>query len=178
MEWSDLQSWVGLAVILGVAVTLWSALSRRHSSKTGLRLQRRPQVREFEVRFNEACAPLAQRGFVPPMTHPELAALDDVVYEAKDWGAARWAEPIFSIMCDSSAAAVDHQLEQLLPPGPHGLKRYYRFQVRLDTGSDDMDDASSTNLRVLKLLGQDMLLRNRSRLRILAQHQAEYAELG
>jgi hypothetical protein len=73
---------------------------------------------------------------------------------------------------------VDHQLEQLLPPGPHGLKRYYRFQVRLDTGSDDMDDASSTNLRVLKLLGQDMLLRNRSRLRILAQHLAEYAELG
>lgn len=98
--------------------------------------------------------------------------------EAKDWGAARWAQPIFSIMCDSSAAAVDHQLEQLLPPGPHGLKRYYRFQVRLDTGSDDMDDASSTNLRVLKLVGQDMLLRNRSRLRILAQHLAEYAELG
>ena len=64
---------------------------------------------------------------------------------AKDWGAARWAEPIFSIMCDSSASAVDHQLEQLLPPGPHGLKRYYRFQVRLDTGSDDMDDASGTN---------------------------------
>ena len=98
--------------------------------------------------------------------------------EAKDWGAARWAEPIFSIMCDSSAAAVDHQLEQLLPPGPHGLKRYYRFQVRLDTGSDDMDDASGTNLRVLKLVGEDMLLRNRSRLRTLAQHLAEYAELG
>ncbi len=98
--------------------------------------------------------------------------------EAKDWGAARWAQPIFSIMCDASAAAVDHQLEQILPVGPHGLRRYYRFQVRLDTGNDDMDDASGTNLRVLKLVGEDMLLRNRARLRTLAQHLAEYAELS
>lgn len=98
--------------------------------------------------------------------------------EAKDWGAARWAEPIFSIMCDASAAAVDHQLERILPPGPHGLRRYYRLQVRLDTGSDDMDDASSTNVRVLKLVGEDMLLRNRARLRTLSQHLADYAELG
>ncbi len=98
--------------------------------------------------------------------------------DAKDWGAARWAEPIFSIMCDSSASAVDYQLEQLLPRGSHGLRRYYRFQVRLDTGNDDMDDASGTNLRVLKLLGEDMLLRNRSRLRTLSQHLVEYAELS
>ncbi len=64
-------------------------------------------------------------------------------------------------------------MEQILPPGPRGLKRYYRFQVRLDTGSDDMDDASATNMRVLKLLGEDMLLRNRSQLHTLAQHLAE-----
>jgi predicted acylesterase/phospholipase RssA len=93
--------------------------------------------------------------------------------DVKDWGAARWAQPIFTVMCDASASAVDHQLEQILPPGPHGLRRYYRFQVRLDTGSDDMDDASGTNIRVLKLLGEDMLLRNRSRLRTLAQHLVE-----
>ena len=93
--------------------------------------------------------------------------------DVKDWGAARWAQPIFSIMCDASAAAVDHQLKQILPPGPHGLRRYYRFQLRLDTGNDDMDDASGTNMRVLKLLGEDMLLRNRSRLRTLSQHLAE-----
>jgi patatin-like phospholipase/acyl hydrolase len=92
--------------------------------------------------------------------------------EVRDWGAARWAQPIFSVICDASAAATDHQMEQILPPGPHGLRRYYRFQVRLDTGSDDMDDASSTNIRVLKLLGEDMLLRNRARLRTLAQHLA------
>ena len=79
-------------------------------------------------------------------------------------------------MCDASAEAVDHQLNEILQPGPHGLKRYYRFQVRLDTGNDDMDDASGTNLRVLKLVGEDMLLRNRSRLRTLAQHLVEYAE--
>ncbi len=96
-------------------------------------------------------------------------AYDDV----KDWGAARWAQPVFLVMCDASASAVDHQLEQMLPPGAHGLRRYYRFQVRLDTGSDDMGDASSTNIRALKLLGEDMLLRNRSQLHTLAQHLAE-----
>jgi predicted acylesterase/phospholipase RssA len=87
--------------------------------------------------------------------------------EVKDWGAARWAQPAFALMCDGICDVVDHQLQQLLPDVEAG-KQYYRFQARLDVGNDDMDDASNTNIRVLKLLAEDMLQANRAVLRSLA----------
>jgi predicted acylesterase/phospholipase RssA len=88
--------------------------------------------------------------------------------EVKDWGAARWAQPAFALMCDGICDVVDHQLQQLLPETQDGLRQYYRFQARLDVGNDDMDDASNTNIRVLKLLAEDMLQANRAVLRSLA----------
>jgi predicted acylesterase/phospholipase RssA len=88
--------------------------------------------------------------------------------EVKDWGAARWAQPAFALMCDGICDVVDHQLQQLLPETGDGMRQYYRFQARLDVGNDDMDDASNTNIRVLKLLAEDMLQANRAVLRSLA----------
>jgi predicted acylesterase/phospholipase RssA len=88
--------------------------------------------------------------------------------EVKDWGAARWAQPAFALMCDGICDVVDHQLQQLLPETGEGQRQYYRFQARLDVGNDDMDDASNTNIRVLKLLAEDMLQANRAVLRSLA----------
>jgi predicted acylesterase/phospholipase RssA len=88
--------------------------------------------------------------------------------EVKDWGAARWAQPAFALMCDGICDVVDHQLQQLLPETHDGARQYYRFQARLDVGNDDMDDASNTNIRVLKLLAEDMLQANRAVLRTLA----------
>jgi predicted acylesterase/phospholipase RssA len=88
--------------------------------------------------------------------------------EVKDWGAARWAQPAFALMCDGICDVVDHQLQQLLPDTEDGQRQYYRFQARLDVGNDDMDDASNTNIRVLKLLAEDMLQANRAVLRSLA----------
>jgi predicted acylesterase/phospholipase RssA len=88
--------------------------------------------------------------------------------EVKDWGAARWAQPAFALMCDGICDVVDHQLVQLLPDLPDGQRQYYRFQARLDVGNDDMDDASNTNIRVLKLLAEDLLQANRMVLRGLA----------
>lgn len=96
--------------------------------------------------------------------------------DVKDWGAARWAQPVFSVMCDGQATSVNHQLQQLLPPAAHGRKQYYRFQARLEVGNDDMDDASNGNIRILKLLAEDMLQANRSQLRTLCEHLVEYAE--
>jgi hypothetical protein len=63
---------------------------------------------------------------------------------------------------------VDHQLQEILPEDEEGRRQYYRFQARLDVGNDDMDDASNTNIRVLKLLAEDMLQANRAVLRSLA----------
>jgi hypothetical protein len=87
--------------------------------------------------------------------------------EVKEWGAARWAQPVFALMCDGLCDVVDHQLQELLPEAEAG-RQYYRFQARLDVGNDDMDDASNTNLRVLKLLAEDMLQANRAVLRTLS----------
>lgn len=96
--------------------------------------------------------------------------------EVKEWGAARWAQPVFSLMCDGVSDVVHYQLDHLLRPGLHGLRRYYRFQARLEVGNDDMDDASNTNIRMLKLVAEDMLQQNRSTLRTLCERLARYAE--
>ena len=88
--------------------------------------------------------------------------------EVKDWGAARWAQPAFALMCDGICDVVDHQLQEILPEARDGQRQYYRFQARLDVGNDDMDDASNTNIRVLRLLAEDMLQANRAVLRNLA----------
>ncbi len=95
--------------------------------------------------------------------------------EVKDWGAARWAQPVFALMSDGLCDVVHYQLQQLLPDLPGGEKQYYRFQVRLDVGNDDMDDASNTNIRVLKLLGEDLLQANRADLRQLAERLSAHA---
>jgi predicted acylesterase/phospholipase RssA len=95
--------------------------------------------------------------------------------EVKDWGAARWAQPAFALMCDGICDVVDHQLQQLLPETEGGLRQYYRLQARLDVGNDDMDDASNTNIRVLKLLAEDMLQANRAVLRNLADKLLMFA---
>jgi hypothetical protein len=95
--------------------------------------------------------------------------------DVKGWGAARWAQPTFALMCDGICDVVDYQLQQLLPTTPDGLRQYYRFQARLDVGNDDMDDASGTNIRVLKLLAEDMLQANRATMRSLSEQLLRWA---
>ena len=76
--------------------------------------------------------------------------------KAKDWGLAQWAHPILNIMFDGMSDTVDYQLRQLLRPH-EGNRRYFRFQTRLDSGNDDLDDASEKNIRDLKLESMEML---------------------
>ena len=77
--------------------------------------------------------------------------------EVKDWGAARWVQPLFSLMCDGDATIVDEQVRKILRPGADGRPRYYRFQARLESGSDDMDDASLDNIQKIRRLGEDLV---------------------
>jgi patatin-like phospholipase/acyl hydrolase len=63
----------------------------------------------------------------------------------RDWGAAQWARPILNIVIDGASEGVDLQLRQLLGP-----ERYFRFQVPLHHGNDDLDDVRPENLRELK----------------------------
>jgi hypothetical protein len=77
--------------------------------------------------------------------------------DVKGWGLARWAQPILSILLDGVSSTVDHQLRQLLPAAKDGLRRYWRFQVRLDEDTDSLDDTRPANLRALKLLAESTI---------------------
>ena len=87
--------------------------------------------------------------------------------DAKDWGLAMWAQPILNVVFDGVSDTVDYQLQELLPPRQDGSRRYYRFQIALDIGNDNLDDASQTNLYALKALAK----------RVISQHNDDLAEL-
>jgi patatin-like phospholipase/acyl hydrolase len=77
--------------------------------------------------------------------------------EAKGWGLAKWAQPILSVVFDGVSDTVDFQVKSLLELPSAKPNSYLRIQVPLHEGNDDMDDASRTNLKVLKLLAKDLI---------------------
>ena len=87
--------------------------------------------------------------------------------DAKDWGLAMWAQPILNVVFDGVSDTVDYQLQQVFPSAADGTRHYYRYQVTLEMGSDDMDDASQTNLFALKTLAK----------REISEHSAEIDRL-
>lgn len=76
--------------------------------------------------------------------------------ETKDWGLARWAQPILDVVFDGVSDTVDYQMRQLLTCEDK-IDRYFRLQTTLNIGNDDLDDASRTNIRVLKILAEDLI---------------------
>ncbi len=75
--------------------------------------------------------------------------------EANGWGLALWAQPLLGVIFDGVSSTVDYQLQQICRDRS-GVSRYYRFQTVLSQGSDDLDDATNTNIRTLRLLGEDI----------------------
>lgn len=82
---------------------------------------------------------------------------------AVGYGLVQWAPRVISIMMDGSGDTVRYQADQALPPG-----RHFRFQVTLDSASDDMDNGEPGNIRSLQLLGEALVDGNRDRIRALA----------
>jgi patatin-like phospholipase/acyl hydrolase len=72
--------------------------------------------------------------------------------QVKDWGLFEWARPMIDIVFDGASDAVDYQLTQVL-----GEPRFFRFQTELTNASDDLDDATSDNLRALRLTGERLI---------------------
>jgi uncharacterized protein len=72
--------------------------------------------------------------------------------QIKDWGLVEWAKPILDVVFDGMSDVVDYQLEHALADG-----RYWRLQTELDLASDDLDDASEGNLRLLRRHGEDLI---------------------
>ena len=79
--------------------------------------------------------------------------------DAKDWGLIGWAQPLLNVVFDGVSDTVNYQLKNLLNR-PDRTRCYYRMQLKLDKGNDDMDDASRTNLWALKLLATELVQKN------------------
>jgi uncharacterized protein len=76
---------------------------------------------------------------------------------ARNWGLALWAKPILNVVFDGVSDTVDHQMKILCRESDEGDPRYYRFQTELDVGSDDMDNATATNIAILKQKAEQMI---------------------
>jgi uncharacterized protein len=77
--------------------------------------------------------------------------------EARQWGMAGWSQHILGIAFDAMNSTVDYQLRHLMPRRADGRQQYYRFQTRLDSANEDLDDASAQNIEALKRIGNQMI---------------------
>jgi patatin-like phospholipase/acyl hydrolase len=75
-------------------------------------------------------------------------SLEDI----EGWGLVEWAKPILDVVFDGVSDAVDYQLRHALDEG-----KYWRLQVELDMASDDLDDASESNLRQLRAQAERLI---------------------
>lgn len=83
--------------------------------------------------------------------------------EAKGWGKAGWLLPVLGCVFDGVADAADYQMAMLLGD------RYLRFQTRLTTASDDMDNATNGNLQNLSIEAARMIEAQQPQLNRLAE---------
>lgn len=75
---------------------------------------------------------------------------------AKKWGILQWGTKILEVTFDGLSDSVDHQLSTILQ-SKKKFKRYYRFQPVLMDQNTGLDNASTKNLRELKLIGEDLV---------------------
>jgi len=71
--------------------------------------------------------------------------------EACGWGKAGWLVPLLSCMFDGAADAADYQMNMFLGD------RYVRMQTTLAAASDDMDNATDSNVENLKAEAQNLI---------------------
>lgn len=96
--------------------------------------------------------------------------------EARNWGPVNWIHPnkgapILSILMHGQACSAAYHLDCLL--NEHGKpKRYFRFDVKLTIGNDDMDDASETNIFALEQLAEEIIEKRSEDLDLLADRIA------
>ena len=79
--------------------------------------------------------------------------------DIKDWGLVEWARPILDVVFDGVSDAVHYQLLHVL-----GEECYWRLQVELTEASDDLDDASEENLRLLRRQAEQLIESSSDRL--------------
>lgn len=83
--------------------------------------------------------------------------------QARNWGAIEWLRPLLSCVFDGVSDAANYQMKQLLEGN------YYRFQTKLETAVDEMDNATPENIADLKTESAILLQRDRENLMRLCE---------
>ncbi len=65
--------------------------------------------------------------------------------KTRSWGALKWIKPLLDCMFDGVSDATDYQMGYFL-----SKDRFFRLQVELNNANDDMDDASTENMKKLQ----------------------------
>lgn len=97
--------------------------------------------------------------------------------EAKKWGAVSWLSPLISILMQGVSESVDFQMRQLLPNTTDGERHYYRFQAELSPENEQMDDVSASNIRGLRLQGENLVRNNAAEILNLCRQLKKHSEL-
>jgi hypothetical protein len=85
--------------------------------------------------------------------------------KARHWGLVGWAHPLLSVVFDGVSKTVDFQVAELCRVAEGLPQRYYRLQVNLaEFGSDDLDDASGTNVAALERHARELIERDSKKL--------------
>lgn len=82
--------------------------------------------------------------------------------QMKRRGILKWTIPLFGVIMNSASATVDYQIRSLV-----GNRNYYRFQVRLDRKSTEIDNASYKNIRRLEKFAHIEIEQNSKKVREL-----------
>jgi patatin-like phospholipase/acyl hydrolase len=76
---------------------------------------------------------------------------------AGNWGVAKWAAPLLSVVFDGVSSTVDYQMRQLMPDVSGHPKRYYRFQTGLDPRHHSLDNTCAANIAALQALANNLI---------------------
>ncbi len=76
---------------------------------------------------------------------------------ARNWGVAKWAAPLLSVVFDGASSTVDYQMRQLMPDVPREPKHYYRFQTRLEPRQRSLDNTCAANIKALQALANNLI---------------------
>jgi uncharacterized protein len=76
---------------------------------------------------------------------------------ARNWGVAKWAAPLLSVVFDGASSTVDYQMRQLMPDVNREPKHYYRFQTRLEPRQRSLDNTCVANIKALKALANNLI---------------------
>ncbi|EED34198.1 patatin family protein [Luminiphilus syltensis NOR5-1B] len=85
------------------------------------------------------------------------------ISDARNWGKIGWVLPLLDCMFDGHSKAVDQQMRAFLGD------RYFRLQATLDIASDDLDDASESNLAALSAVAARLIEDNETTLKKIAE---------